>query len=451
MPQPPNPHAAGAVRVSSAAETLRAGRVGPSPSPRPEPDGAQPHNAPERYERCGEIGRGGMGAIERVFDRVLLRTVAMKTMLSPLTDPDADRFVEEAQITGQLDHPNIVPVYEFGSTKQDAGAFFTMKLVSGQTLSDLIRQLHLDGLPADGLEDLVAVLVKVCEAVSFAHSRGVIHCDLKPANIMVGTHGQVYVMDWGLGRLRSNATGADAVRTSSVPDWLHGGIAGTASYMAPEQARGQLDLVDERTDVFALGAILYEVLTSRPPYEGLDWDMCLAAAREAQITPPQDFCEHMMPPALCEIALRAMQADPDNRHRSAEAFGADLAAFLRGGGWFATLKLADGELVVREGDPAEAAYVIVEGHCQVFRERDGRRSVLRTLGPGDAFGETALLSARPRTASVVAVGNVTLKLITARAFERELGRSAWLATLVQQLAGRFVELDQARGDVHDGV
>jgi serine/threonine-protein kinase len=221
--------------------------------------------------------------------------------------------------------------------------------------------------------------------------------------------------------------------------------------MAPEQARGRLDLVDERTDVFALGAILYEVLTSRPPYEGLDWDTCLAAAREAQIAPPQDFCEHMMPPALCEIALRAMQGDPDNRHASAEAFGADLAAFLRGGGWFATLKLADGELVVREGDPAEAAYVIVDGHCQVFRERDGRRTVLRTLGPGDAFGETALLSARPRTASVVAVGNVTLKLITARAFERELGRSAWLATLVRQLAGRFVELDQARSGAHDGV
>ena len=448
MPEPPKPNATSRVHVSSALDALLKSLARASSSPPSAPAEARAG----RYERGEEIGRGGMGAVERVFDHVLLRTVAMKTMLFPAQGPEADRFVEEAQITGQLDHPNIVPVYELGSTEQDR-AFFTMKLVSGQTLGELIHKLHVEGFSSEGLEQLVAALVKVCEAVSFAHSRGVIHRDLKPANIMVGTYGQVYVMDWGLGLVRSGVSAAAGatVETTRAPARVEPGIAGTVSYMAPEQARGRLDLIDERTDVFGLGAILYELITSRPPYEGLDFETCLAAACEAQVTPPQHFCQHPIPPSLCEIALRAMQLDPERRQPSADAFGADLAAFLRGGGWFATLQVKDGEIVVQQGDPAEAAYVIVEGQCSVLREREGRRTVLRTLGPGDVFGETALLSARPRTASVKAIGNVTLKLITAEAFERELGRSTWLAALVEQLAGRFVELDQARSAEDDSV
>ena len=145
-----------------------------------------------------------------------------------------------------------------------------------------------------------------------------------------------------------------------------------------------------------------------------------------------------------------MRASPAQRHSSAEAFGSELGAFLRGGGWFATLQVADGETILREGDAADAAYVIVQGSCEVFREHEGRRSLLRTLGPGEAFGETALLSARPRTASVVARGDVTLKVVTADALDRELGRSAWLAALMEQLANRFVELDRLR-DAPDDV
>jgi hypothetical protein len=446
MPEPPKPNTTPFVQVSSTLDALLESLVGASSSPPSAPAEAY------RYERGEEIGRGGMGAVEIVLDRVLLRTVAMKTMLSRPQGPTADRFIEEAQITGQLDHPNIVPVYELGRTQQDR-VFFTMKLVSGQTLAALIRKLHAEGFPSEGLEHLVAALVKVCEAIAFAHSRGVIHCDLKPANIMIGTHGQVYLMDWGLSLLRSGV-GADTeatVQTTRAAARIERVIAGTVSYMAPEQARGRLDLIDERTDVFGLGAILYELITSRPPYEGIDLETCLAAACEARVIPPKDFCQHAIPPSLCEIALRAMQLDPKRRHASADAFGADLAAFLRGGGWFATLQVKDGAIVVRQGDPAEAAYVIVEGQCAVFREREGRHTVLRTLGPGDAFGETALLSARPRTASVKAIGNVTLKLITAEAFERELGRSTWLAALVQQLASRFVELDRARSGEDDSV
>ena len=448
----PDPQIPASVSVSSAEGALQASRLRTDPCAE-STSLADETGEPGRYVPRGEIARGGMGAIQRVFDRVLLRTVAMKTLLYPAkSGPRADRFVEEAQITGQLDHPNIVPVYEFGATSDDR-AFFTMKLVSGRTLGEAIAELHREGFPSDGLEKVVAVLLKVCEAVAFAHSRGVIHRDLKPANIMIGTHGQVYVMDWGLGLLRAAPAATDvegAVRTAQEPERLEGRIEGTISYMAPEQAQGRLDAVDERTDVFALGAILYEVLTNRPPYSGRDFGVSLAAASAAKITPPQDHCLHLLPPGLCEIATKAMQANPARRHPSAEAFGAELGVFLRGGGWFGTLRVLDGEVILREGDAADAAYVIVEGSCEVFRERDGRRTVLRTLRPGEAFGEASLLSARPRTASVVALGDVTLKVVTADALDRELGRSAWLGTLMEQLASRFVELDRLR-DVDDSV
>jgi serine/threonine-protein kinase len=328
-----------------------------------------------------------------------------------------------------------------------------MKLVTGRTLGDVIHELHDSGFPAEGLEKVVGILLKVCEAVAFAHSRGVIHRDLKPTNIMIGTHGQVYVMDWGLGLLRaaSRPSGVEgSVRTYHDQERLEGRIEGTVAYMAPEQAQGRVEAVDERTDVFALGAILYEVLTNRPPYSARDFGMSLAAASVAKITPPQDHCLHLLPPGLCEIALKAMRASPAQRHSSAEAFGSELGAFLRGGGWFATLQVADGEVILREGEAADAAYVIVQGSCEVFREHEGRHNLLRTLGPGEAFGETALLSARPRTASVVARGDVTLKVVTADALDRELGRSAWLAALMEQLANRFVELDRLR-DAPDDV
>ena len=405
----------------------------------------------ERYTDLGEIGRGGMGAVHRTFDTLLLREIAMKTIEAALVGPAAaEQFIEEAQITGQLDHPNIVPVYDFG-THPDQRTFITMKLVTGRTLGEAIEALHDQGFAGETLEHVLRALIKVCEAVAFAHSRGVIHRDLKPANIMIGTHGQVYVMDWGLGlplegrrgpiAHRSDAP-ADRVRTSSPGTRLRPALAGTVGYMAPEQAAGRLDLIDARTDVFALGAILYKVLTDRPPFNTLD------RARAGHVVPPQEvMVGRPLPPALCEITMKALEREPGRRYQSVDALREALEGFLRGGGWFATRRFRPGQRIVGEGEPADAAFVVVEGRCEVFQERPDGRHELRTLGPGDVFGETALLSAQPRTATVAAVDEVTVKVITAEAFERELGRSSWVAALVKQLTARFLELE---GRLDDG-
>jgi serine/threonine-protein kinase len=391
-----------------------------------------------------------MGIVQRSQDLVLLRDVARKTLR---TDTRLDRagmqFVEEAQITGQLDHPNIAPVYDLG-TRDDGRVYFTMKLVSGRTLSELIAELHSAGLAADQLESVLRVLLKVCDAVAFAHSRGVVHRDLKPANIMVGSHGQVYVMDWGLGLLlsgdRPSGRGAEpapeAVKTSSPGQGTKPALAGTVAYMAPEQAAGRVDRVGPWTDVFALGAILYEVLTGLPPYSSEDPAQALARARAARIAPPEELSPFALPPGLCEIVARALGREPEARYPSVDALREALEGFLHGGGWFATRTCEDGAAIVREGEPGDAAYVLVEGQCAVERELGGQPARVRLLSPGAVFGETALLSNEPRTATVRAVGRATVKVVTATAFAKELERSELLAAVVRQLSERFRDLER---------
>jgi serine/threonine-protein kinase len=212
--------------------------------------------------------------------------------------------------------------------------------------------------------------------------------------------------------------------------------------MAPEQAAGRLDAIDPRTDVFALGAILYKVLTRRPPFLARDSQAELSLARSGKIVPPQEIAgSRPLPPGLCEIALRALQRDPADRYQTVDALREDLESFLRGGGWFSTRRFEAGQRIVAEGEAGDAAYVVTEGRCEAYQERPSGKQVLRTLGPGDVFGETALLNAQPRTATVAALEDVTVKVITADAFERELGSSSWVAALVKQLSARFLELE----------
>jgi hypothetical protein len=412
---------------------------------------ALPGTSEPRYTDLGEIGRGGMGTVHRTLDGLLLREVATKTLSPAAAGSSAvARFVEEAQISGQLDHPHIVPVYDFGTNEQQQ-AYITMKLVSGQTLTEVIRSLHTGGLESEGLEQVLRIMLQVCEAVSFAHSRGVVHRDLKPANIMIGSHSQVYVMDWGLGMLlgeeQPSGAGEPSEPTDTIRTWAPGSgsgpaVAGTVAYMAPEQAAGRLDAIDFRTDVFGLGAILYEILTRQPPFLAHDTQAQLSLARSGNITPPQEIAgSRPLPPGLCEITQKALQQDPVDRYQTVDALREDLERLLRGGGWFSTRRFEAGHRIMREGEAGNAAYVITEGRCEVCQERPSGKQTLRILGPGDVFGEAALLSAQPRTATVSALEDVTVKVVTADAFERELGRSSWVAALVKQLSARFLELE----------
>jgi len=241
-----------------------------------------------RYSLIGEIARGGVGVIFKGHDRDLGRDVALKILRDEYAERDdiVERFVEEAQVTGQLQHPGVVPIYGLG-VQGDGRPYFAMKLVKGATLSALLQERD---MPAERLAYFIALFERICQTVGYAHSRGVVHRDLKPANIMVGAFGEVQVMDWGFAKVLGRSEpmrerGDDATVIATVRSGedgsqsIVGSVMGTPAYMPPEQALGQVDDLDERADVFSLGAILCEILTGAPPYVGEPRDLLPMAAR----------------------------------------------------------------------------------------------------------------------------------------------------------------------------
>jgi serine/threonine-protein kinase len=407
----------------------------------------------ERFVEREVIGAGGSSIVIRAFDKDILRDVAIK-ILNPdlVTDgPEVDRFSEEARITGQLEHPNIVPVYEL-SFDQHGRRFLAMKFIDGDTLEKALCRLGGARLDPARLAELLQVFVKVCDAVSFAHSRGVIHRDLKPLNIMVSGFGQVYVLDWGIARLRPPEPGEQSARPSRVrvstglaersePD-PPGSLVGTLGYMAPEQLQGLHEKLDERTDVFSLGATLYQILTGQPPLGPEILRAIWARVVPPAITPPERIVPGaMIPPGLSRIALRALSYDPADRYPSVEELKRDVEAFQRGAWDLPRTSLPAGSPIITQGEPGNAAYVILEGQCVAYRVEDDEEVVLRVMGPGEVFGETAVFSEKPRTASVKAVTDVVLIVVTGEVISSALGLNSWMGPFVKALADRFREAD----------
>lgn len=309
--------------------TLDAGAHRPAP--------AQPPTPLNRYRIGARLGQGGMGEVRRVYDARLDRHLAMKTLdprLLHLAGPRA-RFLNEARITAGLQHPGIVAVHDQGE-RPDGALWYTMKEVRGQTLSAVIQGVHAASTrrwaAADGwsLRRLIEAFVRVCEAMAYAHAQGVIHRDLKPSNIMVGEFGEVLVVDWGLA-IRAGL--ADPTASESPTDarmTQSGAVLGTIAYMPPEQARGELDALGPRSDVYALGGILFEILLGRPPL----LDTTSGLHRLIDDRPPNiEQAERRPdspapPPALVQACAHAMAAEPGDRPNDAGALATRVRAWL---------------------------------------------------------------------------------------------------------------------------
>ncbi len=312
-----------------------------------------------RYRIVSRIGRGGMAEVLRVRDDDVGRDLAAKVLANGDDRRLLELFIREARLTARLDHPNIVTVHEVGRD-DDGRVFFTMPRVRGESLAEILARSDPPSL-ARRLE----IFLRICDAVGFAHDRGIVHRDLKPANVMVGPFGEVLVMDWGLARLRHAAApvAADGIQTDrdappsdepalpspSVPRALRehvgelgatarielatqaGELAGTPAYMSPEAARGETDALDERTDVFGLGAILYEMLAGRAPFFGKSTEAVLAAVLRADLVPPSRRAPgRSIPWDLEAIVVRAMARRPSDRYGGVAPLRADVVRFIEG-------------------------------------------------------------------------------------------------------------------------
>ena len=302
--------------------------------------------AEDRYALHDLLGEGGMGEVRSCTDMHIGREVAMKAMRSAqVTRADLrTRFLREARIQGQLEHPAIVPVYDLGFAEEGA-LYFTMRRVRGDTLEELVGKLRAGdpkALAESPQRKLLSAFSRVCLAVHFAHTKGVVHRDLKPANIMLGDFGEVYVLDWGVAKLlakdtpplsqgpnleisRLDFTEVAAAKTAS------GAIIGTPGYMAPEQILGQSGEVNAQTDVFALGAILFELLTYEPMFAIGETPEILSRTLKGEgrsaITRSPD---KVVPEAIDAVCQRATNPYPEKRYTSARQISEELEAYLSG-------------------------------------------------------------------------------------------------------------------------
>jgi len=420
--------------------------TGPGPVVRPSsgelPD---PSDRVARLQLLGEVARGGMGVIIKGRDSDLGRDLAVKVLLDEHREkPDLiRRFVEEAQISGQLQHPGVVPVYELG-TLADHRPYFAMKLVKGRTLAALLAERQVEGYPSVGggsvrrsdrgteapptgrsergteapaagrspgadatglavdLPRFLSIFEAVCQTVAYAHVRGVIHRDLKPSNIMVGSFGEVQVMDWGLAKvlprggvaddaeeagrvshetvIQTGRTGKDAELSQA------GSVMGTPAYMPPEQASGDLDRLDERADVFALGSVLCEVLTGQPAFTGRTVGEIHRKAARGDLTDALGRLDACGTDAeLAGLARECLACEPEDRPRDAGAVSERLTAYL-------------GHLLAVRGD-RDAAIAAYRDALRIEPAHTGAVTNLVTMlrNRGDQDGVIAVLRTAIRT------------------------------------------------------
>ncbi len=424
-------------------------------APPPPDEEALTAESVDRYESAEELGRGGIGRVVRVHDRHLDREVAVKELLQPADAQRRARFLREARITGRLEHPNIVPVHELG-LRPDGTPYYTMRRVRGETLALAF------GRATEVHERLALIgpLISVCQAVAYAHSRGVVHRDLKPHNVMLAEFGEVAVLDWGLAKVigvDSELPAEVATGACDPTETALGQALGTPAYMSPEQARGED--VDRRADVWALGVLLRELLSGEPPFRGHTTDEVLDRLRSGRRPwPPSTPAD--VPRDLLAIADRATQTDPARRYPDAGAMASELVAWQTGrqvGAYqYGTLELL--RRLVRRNPPASLAAALAVVALLVatvlthraYRTAEASRAEARA-GLSTAYLERARQANARADHGAAAVFAAAALVAEADAYDRAAERARGRTELFAAEAGRRARFERRLPTPDSGV
>ena len=416
-------------------------------------------NDDPRYLTLDRLGKGSWGEVHRTLDRHLQRLVALKELqdAAALASPWARRALErEVRVLSYLDHPGIPALFDVVHGERPRPGF-TMRIVGGMTLQEHIR-FDLEQLVCEpqSVHEAVRIVKRLAETLAYVHDRGILHLDLKPANVMIGRYGEVLLLDWGNARLYDaapyrgylgeHASEADIEALSREPERR---LSGTALFMSPEQVDGVREELRPTSDIFSMGVLLYLLLIGRPPFLGRSLPETLFAIQQQEL-PDLVRLRRGIPPRLAEIVSRMLAKEPHDRYPSFHAVQRDLEDLQAAGQGFDVIELAEGEVLFREGDPAEVAYSVVSGLVRVERQSEDGLRHLSDLGPGEILGELAILTSAPRSATVHALEPTVLRVLPRARVEEEIQKlEPWMGAMVTTLARRFLKV-LSEGDAAPG-
>lgn len=400
-----------------------------------------------REHNLGELGQGAVGVVDRVFDARLGRVVARKTLRSELlADENAVRtFVNEAKILGQLDHGAVIPIFD-AYVNEDGAPVYTMREIAGVSLTRALQMKRSTGVCTPiSLDRTLKIISQLCDAMSHAHDRGVLHLDLKPENIIVLPHDQVVLVDWGAARLYDVEKAAERLTdTDDLGRFLtleedEELLVGTPRYMSPEQTIERRSDLRPASDVFSLGVIFYQMLTGQLPFQATNLEEIMREVRMTRPPEPREV-DLGIHGRLNSIVMRMLAKDVSDRYGSMEEVLLDLEEFRSTAAEFPIAEFAAGETLFAEGDDGDYAGVVVSGEVEIWTTADGERQVLGRVVEGEALGELALLRDANRSASATALSDTRIRMISGEALMSEVEKlSPWILAILSGVVERFVD------------
>jgi len=400
----------------------------------------------ERYKKLYLLGEGGFGEVDRCFDQHLNRVVARKVLNSPqgpVVLEDVSLMLNEARILSYLEHPGIAPIYDL-FVSGDGELSYTMKLIEGNTLQKVLSD-YKESKESIPLSYGLQIFTKLCETMAYVHEKGIIHLDIKPANIIIGRFGEAILVDWGTAKLYDASRYHEFLEREGVD--LEGNeiydhiedVVGTPLYMPLEQMTRPRDALLPSTDIFSAGVLLYYMLSGYNPYPGSDLREYATALSSTEPPELMDLRSDI-PPQLSFICSRMLKKDPEDRYQSFLEVTRDLQEMINSGNRFRRQFYEKGDVIFREGEVGDYALRIIDGEVEISVLVDGQPKVLTTRTRGEVIGELAIFSEESRSATVTALKPTLTQIMTREAIETELDKlPPWSSQIIKGLSNKFRE------------